>query len=45
MICDRKKIKTGTIKTPRDLVFCNNNNNNEIPCFFFFFKIKTHAFK
>jgi hypothetical protein len=35
MICDRKKIKTGTIKNPRDLVFCNNNNNNEIPCFFF----------
>lgn len=34
MICDRKKIKTGTIKTPRDLVF-GNNNNNEIPCFFF----------
>ena len=44
MICDRKKIKTGTIKTPRDLVF-GNNNNNEIPCFFFFLKIKTHAFK
>lgn len=37
MICDRKKIKTGTIKTPRDLVF-GNNNNNEIPCFFFFKK-------
>jgi len=27
MICDRKKIKTGTIKTPRDLVFGNNNNH------------------